>query len=602
MENLSQQNRLLTIETPLGKNALVLTDLKGHERLSASFEFTLTVLSPLEHRQLATLYQQPIKFTVKPKGQTTRDFHGIVRAVKLQAGGVRDWHRYVLVIIPHRWQLLTKTHRRIFRHQSVVDIFKALAAEHNFNQFDFSNIIYDYPQQDYIVQYDETDYDFACRLLEEAGIFYYYTMQSKRAPELILFDDGLNLPICSEVLTTAPINSTVTTGLDAIVERTYNTTAMQSIEMLRSNNAVTVKNPFRVERIFYGLQTKDKTSADALARRKVMIANWKNHQHTLNTNKIALHPGQCFTLDKKYYSYCIEHAAHDHSYLQDRDPAHQDQQSANYQNKITVIAAEFPFMPALTHKRPELPGQLRAHVLGEELHGTSHDQQGRLHVQFNFDESHTSCWIRLRQAQSDDHFGCQHIPRTGQEVLISHDQGNLDRPLITAAAYNSDNRTPQTLPKYQAITGTRGRSNASQKKHQANEYYTNDQVGHEKLYLQAQKDMIRTAKANETIRTEHDHHSVVQGGDADHTIGRQSTMDGASLVHFTAGKGLLRLTPAGIDVLGTVVSINPGGPLEQVVPVMNKKIKPATYVDVIYNTGDNCYPITWKIHLRQSQT
>ena len=45
MSEKSQQSRLISIDTPVGKDALILTAMYGHEALSEPFNFQLELLS-----------------------------------------------------------------------------------------------------------------------------------------------------------------------------------------------------------------------------------------------------------------------------------------------------------------------------------------------------------------------------------------------------------------------------------------------------------------------------------------------------------------------------------------------------------------------------
>ena len=50
-----------------------------------------------------------------------------------------------------------------------------------------------------------------------------------------------------------------------------------------------------------------------------------------------------------------------------------------------------------------------------------------------------------------------HIPRIGQEVLISFEAGDLDRPVAIGSLYNQLNQPPWSLPDQQALSGMRSR-------------------------------------------------------------------------------------------------------------------------------------------------
>ena len=45
MGNITQDNRLIAIDTPLGKDKLLLTAFRGHEKISGLFQFQIEMLS-----------------------------------------------------------------------------------------------------------------------------------------------------------------------------------------------------------------------------------------------------------------------------------------------------------------------------------------------------------------------------------------------------------------------------------------------------------------------------------------------------------------------------------------------------------------------------
>src|SRR5262249_49466186 len=81
---------------------------------------------------------------------------------------------YALSIVPVLWVLTQKHDYRIFQHLSTPDIIdKALEKWHVEPTWKIDRGRY--PKLEYKVQYDESDYAFFCRLLEEAGISFVFT-------------------------------------------------------------------------------------------------------------------------------------------------------------------------------------------------------------------------------------------------------------------------------------------------------------------------------------------------------------------------------------------------------------------------------------------
>ena len=73
-------------------------------------------------------------------------------------------------LVPKLWLLTKKVQSRIFQHLSVPDILHQVLAGLDVTY----EILATYYQRDYCVQYRESDFDFASRLMEEEGIYYFF--------------------------------------------------------------------------------------------------------------------------------------------------------------------------------------------------------------------------------------------------------------------------------------------------------------------------------------------------------------------------------------------------------------------------------------------
>src|SRR5690625_3363774 len=172
-----QTNRLLRIDTALGKDALIATSMTGEERLSDDFEYTLNVFSETEHEIPAErLVGTPITFDIQETDETPRYFHGYVREVTAlgrEYGGQRS--RYSIEVVSWLWFLSKTTDCRIFQEMTVEEVLKALFEPLGDKaKFEFK-LTQSHPRHRYLVQYNETSYTFAKRLMRREGIAFYIT-------------------------------------------------------------------------------------------------------------------------------------------------------------------------------------------------------------------------------------------------------------------------------------------------------------------------------------------------------------------------------------------------------------------------------------------
>ncbi|QDL56418.1 type VI secretion system Vgr family protein [Rhodoferax aquaticus] len=130
--------------------------------------------------------------------------------------------------------------------------------------------------------------------------------------------------------------------------------------------------------------------------------------------------------------------------------------------EFEVQPSTIALRPDGTQSKPLIPGPLSALVVGPA--GANHhtDYLSRIKVHFPWDrhdarDQRSSCWVRVVSPWAGNQLGAIHIPRIGQEVLVSFEGGDPDKPIVIAAVYNQNNQPPWELPGQQALSGIRSR-------------------------------------------------------------------------------------------------------------------------------------------------
>ena len=178
-----EANRYLYLTTPLGDDKLLLRGFEGDEALSRLFSFELDLQAEnTTSVDFDKLIGQKVSFGVQgaDPGQTPRHFHGIVVEM---VQGARDARltSYSMTVAPEIWKLSCRYRSRIFQHIKIPDMLKQL-----FTGFDATYEIQgSFEQREYVVQYQESDLDFASRLMEEEGIYYFFKF-TRGAHKLVL--------------------------------------------------------------------------------------------------------------------------------------------------------------------------------------------------------------------------------------------------------------------------------------------------------------------------------------------------------------------------------------------------------------------------------
>ncbi|MEN6602916.1 MAG: type VI secretion system tip protein TssI/VgrG, partial [Bryobacteraceae bacterium] len=164
-----EENRFLFLETPLGKDKLLLESYTGQEGMSQLFSFQLELLSEDHKIDFAGLLGHKVHFGVNgPEGSTKRHIHGIVTSFA-QLPSRERFARYRAVVSPSIWKLTRRQSSRIFQNESADGIIRQVLGGYEVDYEQQS-----YPVRDYCVQYRESDFAFISRLMEEEGMYYFF--------------------------------------------------------------------------------------------------------------------------------------------------------------------------------------------------------------------------------------------------------------------------------------------------------------------------------------------------------------------------------------------------------------------------------------------
>ena len=198
MSDTTQENRLLKITTPLGEDFLLLNRLSATEEISSLFAFDVELLHDEGDERtfdptfidVKTSLGQEVSIDIYQRDGTTRTLSGIVNYFS-QRQRDRRFTYYRATIVPNVWVLTQTSQSRIFQHKSVPDILKEV--------FKGFNVSYEtqgvFHPRNYCVQYRETDFDFASRLMEEEGIYYFFEHTGGKN-KLIVADTPQSHPDC----------------------------------------------------------------------------------------------------------------------------------------------------------------------------------------------------------------------------------------------------------------------------------------------------------------------------------------------------------------------------------------------------------------------
>ena len=185
---------------------MLLESFTGREAISELYNFQLKMLCAKLDVDPTKIVGKKLSFSVAySDGSKKRVFNGYVKRIKAgdiftTTGGLAQGgrlRRYELEVVPWMWFLTRTQDSRVFQDKSVIEIIEEVLADHQATSegnFDVAtHIVATHPKRNICIQYQESDFDFISRLMEEEGIFYYFRHEVEDSGEgkhtLVLCDD-----------------------------------------------------------------------------------------------------------------------------------------------------------------------------------------------------------------------------------------------------------------------------------------------------------------------------------------------------------------------------------------------------------------------------
>jgi len=575
--NYTQDHRLLALDTPLGKDVLLLQDLTGYEGISRMFSYDLNLLAhDNDAISFKSIVGQKVSITLHLPDGTPRYVSGYVSRFTQGETDERMFTRYHAQVVPWLWFLTREADCKIFQNMAVPDIISQVFNAFAFKDFRLS-LKNSYPQTEYCVQYRETSFNFVSRLMEECGIFYYFDHTTQGKHTMVLADQSNNLPPCPgspvsydvqvgglidpEVIDNWHVGQEVRTGKYTVTD--YNFTTPSTSLLANDPTVVDLSASQPLELYDYpGLHTT-KDQGDTVAKVRMQEEEAGYMVISGSGNCRGLMSGYSFELKNHYRSdqntnYVVTEVRHFGSAGDSYTAGATG--SETYSNHFTCIPASVTYRPPRVTPKPFVQGPQPALVVGKAGEEIWVDKYGRVIVQFYWDRlgqknENSSCWIRVSQPWAGGNWGAMWIPRIGQEVLVDFLEGDPDRPVITGRVYNADQMPPYTLPDYQTRSTFMSRSSKGGGSSNYNELRFEDLKGQEQIFMNAEKDMdlrvendsrefiganrhlIVTTNQQELIQT--DKHLHVQGNHFEKIEGNMSLqVVGNQLESVTGNKSL----------------------------------------------------------------
>lgn len=177
----------------------------GEERLSAPYVFSVTLhLEPGVARDFepqSVIGQSATLVLTPDTGEPPVKYAGVLRSARFlneQPGG----SSLLVELVPQMWLLSATRHSQVFVNKSIPQIIQSILTASGFRASGFQfQLLTQYPPLPHVYQHEESHLQFIQRLIEDAGLYYYFE-QSDEGERVVFADTHLfHSPLSDEALT-----------------------------------------------------------------------------------------------------------------------------------------------------------------------------------------------------------------------------------------------------------------------------------------------------------------------------------------------------------------------------------------------------------------
>jgi type VI secretion system secreted protein VgrG len=597
MSGFDRSRSILQMTSPLGDDVLIPTAVSGYEAISQPFSYRIQIVSEQANINPDSVLHQPGCIILRRDQDTARYFNGIFQEFAAAGQARPGMYAYHAVLVPKFWFLNQTIDCRVFQEMTAVQILQQMLQDAGVDATSFR--IYNTPPvRHYTVQFNETDLQFATRLMEETGLYYFFehsagqhtlvvadnTDAFQAIPDATLrFDSNIR---AEDVLTAWHRPRATTHG--QVTLKDYDPTQPSKLLQATQDGDQDIPGAASRDVFLWPAATHD---TGIVTTRAQLMMEAAEASITVVSGAGAFRPlvvGATFVLQQDpltgdqgltYAVRWMSFEAVDESWSTDGAPAF-------YANSFECFPATVTWRQPFSVSRPDMGSVHSAIVLGPQGEEIYTDDLGRVKVQFFWDHrqeatANQSVWARVVQPWAGNGWGTQFIPRVGTEVAVAFIDGNADRPVVLGGLYNG-NQTPIYSVDDKTKSGLRTRSSLQGGTSEFNELTFDDKKGQELVFTQAQKDMSTNVKNNQTLNVGNNR-SVTIGNAETITVGEgrtatindkddsltvqqgnltievsmgKATVTAMQSIELTVGSNSIRIDQTGITIKGILISVS----------------------------------------------
>lgn len=541
---------LLELSFASKEDSLSVRHFTVREEISGLFEVDIIACSPHEEIDLESIVNHGAGFGVNSGvvylTTTNRVWTGICSLMEHMQTETSGLSTYFIKIVPSLWRTTQRRNSRIFQHMTIPDIVKKVLTEWQIEPE--LKLSATYPEHEYRVQYNETDFAFINRMLEEAGITYFFTHEPPQT-KLVLTDqptvpaprpalpfvDNPNQEAEKEFATKVKLVQRVKPGRFTFRDFDFRKNLdYQLVSEARAKTEIAYEQYQYEPGAFWfepgqggdtpvaddkGIARTNEKEGNARVTRELDAARRTRRLLSFKANVLDLSPGTLVTISphpradisgkKLLMVYSEIEGSPDQEWFIGGD----------------AVYADNPYRPDRKTVRPSIRGVQSAVVVGPKGEEIFVDEFGRVRVQFHWDregkyDENSSCWMRVSQNWAGAGYGFLSLPRVGQEVLVEFFEGDPDRPIVTGRVFSQTRQVLYKLPDNKTKSGWKTETYPGAGGF--NELSFEDAKGREEIHVQAQKDFTEIVKNNQSSNVLNNRSASVTSNDSWTVGGSQS--------------------------------------------------------------------------------
>lgn len=571
MSILNQDNRLIHIDTPMGKDAFIATQILGEESISGLFRYELELFSDNHAVGQKDLVGKSVTVTLfGDENSKPRYIHAYVVQLAMLDVGEDGLRCYRAQLVPGLWFSNLASNNRIFHKKSAKTIISEVLSDYSKVVTLSVKLAASYIEREYCVQFGETDFEFVSRLMSEEGICYYFK-HSKGKHELVVADDSQDFFDCTdgEVEYLGAGSSPDKSAIHSWMRNySFHTGGFE----FKDYNEFTPTKDNKQE-----AKTKSKLN-DVAAYKNRHFGNYEFALDKENTHKLVDNFNKAVgarAMESQEAGFDVAEGSSDcasfcaggrfgltHSLASESakylitqlttSVTDGNSRETRFNNTFSCVPASvLPRPDPMAFSRPQLQSQLATVI---EVRATASDSSKdaftQVKVKFAWNSAQNTSWIRVVQSFAGKDWGANFVPRVGQEVVIGYINGDPDRPIVTGAVYNGTNKGPN-------YTATQSGWKTEYDGSKFNELRFDDNKGKEEIYMEAGRDhnfvvhndQLGKVENDQTLEVKNNRSITIIDGDETKTLSK-----GSQTVKLSSGDQTLKVAKGKqtVDVMGAI--------------------------------------------------